>query len=216
MKTNELNQLKKELREIAGPGELDSLLATAQALEGLRQPTRDPLRRAATLEAVLSPAGEKPVRGGFGRLWFALPAFAVVLLAVVLVGGAQSAQPGQPLYSVKRLSENARLAVTLSPAAKARHCSTNMRRRADELAMLPAGASSSTISELTGQIVNEAQEFGEYAKDAGTERTALEALRGQDISYVKTKLEAASAKQTTPADQDAMKRTIEELAKLTA
>ena len=146
MKQLNLHELEQELREVASPAEVAGLLKLAESISTMPQPTRNQNARSATREHVLAGAQSSGVRRSwFGGWIFALaPALAAAMVLVVATV-ASSATPGQPLYSVKRLTENAQLAVALTPTAKAEHCSVNMRRRAEELAALAPGQSDSTV-----------------------------------------------------------------------
>lgn len=194
-------ELERELRETASPAEVASLLSLANGLSRAGQPTRSKATHKATWRAVSGyiAAGRSP----WYRLnWkFALiPAGAIAAVAGV-VFFSQNALPGDVTYSVKRASENVQLAVAISDAKKAGICSVQMKLRANELARLPEDRlSTTTVSELTASILEEAKEFEEYASKSGNNAAALQQQRIRDARYVVEALDTAK-KHTTDEQQ---------------
>jgi hypothetical protein len=127
---------------------LRPLLETAAALPALRmepsQAARANSRKAFLAQASALKAEPTPRRAG---RWLARPltTFASLALALVLVGGvtvaaAASALPGDPLYGVKRLVENARLSFTPDGAARGALSAQFEQERIREIgALLDAG-----------------------------------------------------------------------------
>lgn len=127
------------------------------------------------------------------RNWFSFNVFsprwamataAVLVMAVVLVGGAgtaaaaQEAIPGTALYPVKQLEEEARLWVTRSPEVKVARYGDLVRERAQELRLLAAvGDSESTavaVSRMEAHIRNVSQLVDVPTDTEGTVQASLD------------------------------------------
>lgn len=109
----------------------------------------------------------------------------VFVLLIGLVGFSAHALPGDMTYSVKRYAESAQATLALSPAKRADACSMFMKRRANELAHLnETRLTIDTVTSLNAAIIEEAQEFAEYADQSGSDREELQQQRIRDAKYV--------------------------------
>jgi hypothetical protein len=114
-----------------------------------------------------------PRAGRFSYPAFLRPALAAAAILVLVFAGATSAAasslPGDPLYSVKRIGEDVRLALTFDDVARTRLLSELTDRRLEELAEIaknrPASAPTAT------------QEYADAVNDFAN---ALDVLRGAD------------------------------------
>ncbi|MBN1191241.1 MAG: hypothetical protein JXA46_15910 [Dehalococcoidales bacterium] len=139
-----VEQCLKDYPEQAG--ELEPLLKTALAARAVAdiQPGSEFKTRARNefLNAMRERSAVRERPASFFRWhWRWQPAWSIalaVLLVVVLSGGgtvmaSRNSMPGSPLYSIKLLSENTRLAFTFSDTAKAELNSEFAENRAEEI-----------------------------------------------------------------------------------
>ena len=119
----------------------------------------------------------------FAQRWLR-PAFATAAVLVLAVAGATTAAasslPGQPLYAVKRLSENVHVALTFDDVARLRLLSELADRRLDELAQLAAQRSSSAPTATT-EFADAVEKFQDEvdrlrAADSDEKREAAQAV----------------------------------------
>lgn len=142
-------------------GELKSLLeiATATRKATAVQPSpefRERARQQFYVALRQMPAQKK--RTGFS--WVGQPQWATavaVVLALLLVSGgtvaaASSSMPDQPLYAVKRASEQARLALTPSPLRKAELHARLADRRVAEIVYLASKSESEQVQRTTQSL----------------------------------------------------------------
>jgi len=170
-------QLRRELRSAgASAAESDELLTVASRLQALK---------------TAQPAGHI-VRSRWARL-APLAATAVVFLVLGMgtVSYAQSSLPGTLLYPVKRISENA--AVAMDPSYRA----TLMMRRAEEVNQLVAAHANTHTVQAT---------LADYKVEASAYKTKDYAA----LSYCKSALQQASAK-ATPHEQQMIASTLNSL-----
>jgi hypothetical protein len=121
---------------------------------------------------------------------------------------AQGAIPGDATYGIKRGSENLQLTLASSDAQKADICSRLMKRRANELATLPASTKNADkVISLTTAIKEEADEFSEYANKAGSNKARLQVQRTRDAQYVLQVLKDSQSQQTDSSSQRAIAKT---------
>ena len=207
-------QLESELREFADPDELDGLMALTTMLGSLAQPELSPATQEATWRE-LSARQAASGRASFWRPWLLMGAPVLAALSLTVVVLAQGAAPATPLYSIKRLSENAQLAIAFTPASKAQLCALYMKRRANELAALPSGQNPATVGSLTDQVTAEAVEYVEYANKSGTHKTQLYSHLRLDALNVMASLEAAKQTQAGAAQTKSIDAALKHMAKLT-
>lgn len=203
-----LSELQQELQAESNPREAAQLLAIADQLMTLAKPGRSASAHKAGWHRVKDQiAADHQPRWNL-RWQFALTPALLVITLVSSVGYAQTALPGDALYSVKTQSENVQLAVTFSPAKKANLCSKQMKRRANELATLATTQiSDQTVRQLTTAILQEATEFNSYA-NRSSDHTRLNAQRQNDASYVIKTLTPALQTVHSPAQAKAIQSTI--------
>jgi hypothetical protein len=144
----------------------------------------------------------------------AVPAFMFLALFGV-VALAQTSLPGDPTYGIKRGTESLQLTLASSDTKKADICSMLMKRRANELAQLPAGtANSAKVVALTASIKEEAQEFSQFAENAGADRSTLRTQRARDAQYVIEALTISQGQQTDQQSQQAITKTIADMSSI--
>lgn len=133
---------------------------------------------------------------------------AVFVLLIGLIGFSAHALPGDMTYSVKRYAESAQATLALSPAKRAEACSVFMKRRANELAHLNgARLTIDTVTSLNAAIIEEAQEFSEYADQAGNDRIDLQQQRVRDAKYVIEALNTTLEHTNDKAQEAVIKKT---------
>jgi hypothetical protein len=136
-----LNRQVTLRRELLGAG---ASAAEADELAGLAQ----------SLSVLKAAPGRNRAPQRFGLLPVSAMAVAVLLVGMAVVTFAQASLPGGWLYPVKRVSENA--AVAVDPDYRA----TLMMRRADEVRQLVAdGAKPGTVSATLGTYRTEAAAY---------------------------------------------------------
>ena len=169
----------------------------------MREQFRKELRGRLMSEAVVV-LGPRP-----GRFSFPLilrPAFAVAAILVLVLAGATSAAasslPGDPLYAVKRATEDVRLALTFNDVARTQLLSELTDRRLEELAEIvkrrPASAPTAT-QEYADAVNNFANALDDLrAADSADKREAAQALAAAAREKHKAVLDAV--KDQLPAD----------------
>ena len=119
----------------------------------------------------------------FAQLWLR-PALAAVLIGVLVVGGATNAaassQPGEPLYGLKRVSEDVQVALTFDDLARMQLLSDLTDRRLDELAKI-AGENPSAAPTATAEYADAVERFANAVDklrdaDAADTRDAAQAV----------------------------------------
>ncbi|MEO8105303.1 MAG: DUF5667 domain-containing protein [Candidatus Saccharibacteria bacterium] len=213
--STERHELQQELLTQSQADEAAQLLAVADQLLALAKPERSPASHHAGWQGV-----HQQIENYHQPRWrfhwqFALTPALLLVVLVSTISVAQSALPGQALYSVKIRSENAQLAVTLSPAKKANLCSRQMLRRANELATLaPTPVSDQTIRQLDAAILQEAIEFKSYANHS-SEYGRLDAQRQRDASDVIETLTPALQTVHSPTQAKSIQSTIDTMRAIT-
>lgn len=142
-------------------GELRPLLETAAATlkaVAVQPPVEARSRVRQGLLAAMSEkaARQRPVRFRWDMAprWAMVAAAFVVLLATgsgVVLASAGS-MPDQPLYAVKQVAEQTRLALTLSPAGKAGFYATLADRRVTEIVYLAQKGKPQQLAEVTREL----------------------------------------------------------------
>jgi len=169
----------------------------------MREQFRKELRSRLMSEAVVAIA---PQPGRFSFPTMLRPAFAVAALLVLVLAGATSAAasslPGDPLYAVKRASEDVRLALTFDDVARTQLLSELTDRRLEELAEIakkrPSSAPTAT-QEYADAVTNFANALDKL-RDADSEdkRNAAQALA--EAARAKHKAVLDEVKDQLPAD----------------
>jgi Domain of unknown function (DUF5667) len=169
----------------------------------MREQFRKELRSRLMSEAVVASA---PQPGRFSFPTILRPAFAVAALLVLVLAGATSAAasslPGDPLYAVKRASEDVRLALTFDDVARTQLLSDLTDRRLEELAEIakkrPSSAPTAT-QEYADAVTNFANALDKL-RDADSEdkRNAAQALA--EAARAKHKAVLDEVKDQLPAD----------------
>jgi hypothetical protein len=134
------------------------------------------------------------------------PVFAAAAILVLVLAGATSAAasslPGDPLYAVKRASEDVRLALTFDDLARTRLLAELTDRRLEELAEIaknrPASAQTAT-QEYADAVKNFADALDKLrAADSADKRDAAQALA--EAARAKHKAVLDEVKDQLPAD----------------
>jgi hypothetical protein len=169
----------------------------------MREQFRKELRSRLMSEAVVAIAPQ-PRRFSFPTML--RPAFAVAALLVLAFAGATSAAasslPGDPLYAVKRASEDVRLALTFDDVARTQLLSELTDRRLEELAEIakkrPSSAPTAT-QEYADAVTNFANALDKL-RDADSEdkRNAAQVLA--EAARAKHKAVLDEVKDQLPAD----------------
>jgi hypothetical protein len=169
----------------------------------MREQFRKELRGRLMSEAVVALA---PQRGRFSFPMILRPAFGVAALLVLVLAGATSAAasslPGDPLYAVKRATEDVRLALTFDDVARTQLLSELTDRRLEELAEIakkrPSSAPTAT-QEYADAVTNFANALDQL-RDADSEdkRNAAQALA--EAARAKHKAVLDEVKDQLPAD----------------
>jgi hypothetical protein len=169
----------------------------------MREQFRKELRSRLMSEAVVAIA---PQPGRFSFPTMLRPAFAVAALLVFVFAGATSAAasslPGDPLYAVKRASEDVRLALTFDDVARTQLLSELTDRRLEELAEIakkrPSSAPTAT-QEYADAVTNFANALDKL-RDADSEdkRNAAQVLA--EAARAKHKAVLDEVKDQLPAD----------------
>ena len=169
----------------------------------MREQFRKELRSRLMSEAVVAIA---PQPGRFSFPTMLRPAFAVAAVLVLVLAGATSAAasslPGDPLYAVKRASEDVRLALTFDDVARTQLLSELTDRRLEELAEIaknrPSSAPTAT-QEYADAVTNFANALDKL-RDADSEdkRNAAQALA--EAARAKHKAVLDEVKDQLPAD----------------
>jgi hypothetical protein len=169
----------------------------------MREQFRKELRSRLMSEAVtvLAP---RPSRFSFAALL--RPALAAAVILVLVLAGATSAAasslPGDPLYAVKRATEDVRLALTFDDVARTQLLSELTDRRLEELAEIvksrPSSAATAT-QEYALAVENFAKALDELrAADSEDKRNAAQALA--EAARAKHKAVLDEVKEQLPAD----------------
>jgi hypothetical protein len=169
----------------------------------IRERFRKELRGRLMSEAVvvLAPRGRR-----FSFPLMLRPALAAAAIFVLVLAGATSAAasslPGDPLYGVKRATEDVRLALTFDDVARTQLLSELTDRRLEELAEIvkrrPASAPTAT-QEYADAVNNFANALDDLrAADSADKREAAQALAAAAREKHKAVLDAV--KEQLPAD----------------
>jgi hypothetical protein len=201
----------QDLQEVFSTAEISKLDTFAEGLQRLQaQPARSSSAKHAGWQVLESAIESESSRLRWPGLWkiTAIPALGFfVMLTLLLV--AQTALPGDTTYGLKRGTENLQLTLASSDAKKADMCSMLMKRRANELAQLPAGTKNTDqVLALTASIKEEATEFSEFADKAGTSKAQLRVQRSRDAQYVVEALKISQTQQTDSGSQRAISNAI--------
>ena len=147
-----------------------------------------------------------PSRGRFSFPLILRPALAAAAILVLVLAGATSAAassiPGDPLYAVKRATEDVRLALTFDDVARTQLLSEFTDRRLEELAEIvkrrPSSAPTAT-QEYADAVANFANALDDLrAADSADKREAAQALAAAARAKHKAVLDAV--KDQVPAD----------------
>ena len=169
----------------------------------MREQFRKELRGRLMSEAVVVLA---PSRGRFPLPLILRPALAAAAILLVVLAGATSAAasslPGDPLYGVKRATEDVRLALTFDEVARTQLLSELTDRRLEELAEIakrrPASAPTAT-QEYADAVTNFANALDDLRSAGSAEkREAAQALAAAARAKHKAVLDAV--KNRLPAD----------------
>ena len=169
----------------------------------LREQFRKELRGRLMSEAVVALA---PRPGRFSFPAILRPALAAVAILVLVSAGATSAAasslPGDPLYAVKRASEDVRLALTFDDVARTQLLSDLTDRRLEELAEIAKRRPSSapTATQEYADAVNNFANALDKLREADSEdkRNAAQALA--EAARAKHKAVLDAVKDELPAD----------------
>jgi hypothetical protein len=137
------------------------------------------------------------------------PAFAAAAILLLVLAGATSAAasslPGDPLYGLKRASEDVRLALTFDDIARTQLLSELTDRRLEELAEIAKNRPSSapTATQEYADAVNNFADALDKLRDADSEdkRNAAQALA--EAARAKHKAVLDAVKEQLPADAQA-------------
>jgi Domain of unknown function (DUF5667) len=169
----------------------------------IREQFRKELRGRLMSEAVVVLA---PRQGRFSFPLMLRPALAAAAIFVLVLAGATSAAasslPGDPLYAMKRATEDVRLALTFDDVARTQLLSELTDRRLQELAEIvkrrPASAPTAT-QEYADAVNNFANALDDLrAADSADKREAAQALAAAAREKHKAVLDAV--KEELPAD----------------
>jgi hypothetical protein len=172
----------------------------------MRDQFRKELRGRLMSEAVVALA-PRPSRFSFPAML--RPALAAAAILVLVLAGATSAAasslPGDPLYAVKRATEDVRLALTFDDVARTRLLSELTDRRLEELAEIaknrPASAPTAT-QEYADAVNNFADALDNLrAADSEDKRNAAQALA--EAARAKHKAVLDEVKDQLPASDQA-------------
>lgn len=141
------------------------------------------------------------------------PAFAAAAILVFVFAGATTAAasslPGDPLYAVKRLGEDVRLALTFDDVARTRLLSELTDRRLEELAEIAKNrpASAPTATQEYADAVNDFADALDQLRDADSEekRNAAQALAEAARAKHKAVLDAVKEQLPAEAQSDVQK-----------
>ena len=172
----------------------------------MREQFRKELRGRLMSEAVVALA-PRPSRFSFPAML--RPALAAAAILVLVLAGATSAAasslPGDALYSLKRASEDVRLALTFDDVARTQLLSELTDRRLEELAELaksrPASAPTATqeYADAVNSFANALDEL--RSADSEDKRSAAQSLAAAARAKHKAVLDAV--KEQLPADAQA-------------
>ena len=137
------------------------------------------------------------------------PAFAAAAILLLVLAGATSAAasslPGDPLYGLKRASEDVRLALTFDDVARTQLLSELTDRRLEELAEIAKNRPSSapTATQEYADAVNNFADALDKLREADSEdkRNAAQALA--EAARAKHKAVLDAVKEQLPADAQA-------------
>jgi hypothetical protein len=138
--------------------------------------------------------------------WFAMlrPALAAAAILVLVLAGATNASasslPGDPLYAVKRASENVELALTFDDVARMRLLSTFADRRLAELAEIAKHrpASAPTATQEYSDAVERFAQAVDQLRDADSEDKREAAQAVADAARAKHKAVLDAVKEELP------------------
>lgn len=203
-------QLAAELAGQTTAKEAAALLKLADELQAMPQLKRSPAAKHLGWQGIEERihAARRP----FWKSWkpYALAPALLLIALLVTVPLSQDAIPGNATYGIKRASESVQLALAFSPSHKADLCSMYMKRRANELAQLPAArANGTTVQNLSSAILDEAREFENFAKASGPNQARLFEQRKRDAHYVIAALQATHDIQQTSEQKAAIAKTIQ-------
>jgi hypothetical protein len=208
-----------ELSGIFSPAEIRELDTFADGIQKIHaHPARSEDAKRAGWHLLERSMDTEPVAHKWSLFWrlAAVPAFMFLALFGV-VALAQTSLPGDPTYGIKRGTESVQLTLASSDTKKADMCSMFMKRRANELAQLPAGTTNSAkVVALTASIKEEAQEFSQFADNAGDNRNTLRTQRTRDAQYVIEALKISQGQQTDQQSQQAITKTIADMSSIVA
>lgn len=183
-------ELEPHLRIVTGASRAWSYQPGEAARDRARQRLQAAMREMEQKERAVRPP--IPARR---RLFFAfrpVSVFAVFVIVVTVLGStvgtvaaSGSALPGEVLYPVKRASEQVRLALELSPTAKAERYLAYAERRADEAVELAERGNTQYV-ELTIESLNST--LAEASRVASTVQNA------PALENLKTRLETSAAR----------------------
>jgi hypothetical protein len=176
----------------------------------MRAQFRKELRVRLMSEAV-SVLAPRPSRFSFPAIL--RPAFAAVAILVLVLAGATSAAasslPGDPLYAVKRISEDVRLALTFDDVARTRLLSELTDRRLEELAEIAKHrpASAPTATQEYADAVNDFADALDVLRSADSDekRNAAQALAEAARAKHKAVLDALKDQLPAEAQPDVQK-----------
>ena len=154
--------------------ELRSLLETAIAARRAAAVEPSPEFRERVRQQLLNTMREKSPakvekRSRFTWNWQPRWAVAVAAVLTLLVAGSSTvlasnnSMPGQPLYLVKQVSEQARLALTFSPSAKAEVYSGLAERRVSEIVYLANEDNPEQMQQVTRELESYFTEIAELS-----------------------------------------------------
>ncbi len=157
----------------------------AKRLAAVPHPIRTAATRKAGLAKVLAAGHVKKHKAGRWRLVI-IPIGVIASIALlVLIAG--TALPGGPLYGLKRTTENIRDILTFSTVGKANNCGKLMSVRADELAQLAKKESridEKSITELTGDILQQAKDYQELIKNLPSDQQSKARTERQSAAAI--------------------------------
>jgi hypothetical protein len=211
----ESDRLHRELTSVTTPDEAAALGRLGTKLGTVPQPQRSASAHAKGRELLKLHMAPKKQRFTWQWRYTLIPAagLAAVALIIGLLGLlSHNAVPGQPTYAIKRSLENAQFSLAFSDQSKALDCSTQMKRRANELAILSnKPMTAQTVTDLNNSVLNEAAEFQEYIQASDKNQSYLHQQRTRDIQYVITALNYASSHTNDKQQQSTIAETIETL-----
>jgi hypothetical protein len=176
----------------------------------MREQFRKELRGRLMSEAVVALA---PTRGRFSFPLVLRPAFAAAAILLIVLAGATSAAasslPGDPLYAVKRATEDVRLALTFDDVSRTQLLSELTDRRLEELAEIvkrrPASAPTAT-QEYADAVSNFANALDDLrAADSADKRAAAQALAAAAREKHKAVLDSVKDQLPAEAQPDVQK-----------